>query len=179
MTIAEAIEKADALTPNGYTQNAKVEWLSRLDLTVYNEILKTHENMPLAFAKAWGVENWNDSTSYGLGAMVVYKGLLLESLKASNTVEPKDINWADPEWKPVEIDFEGYGDDVEINMTLLIPEPYCHIYLKWIETQINYQNGDYGRYNNSLQAFRDAYSDYRNWYNHNNMPLGRRLRFFR
>lgn len=39
MTIIEAINHADSLTPNGYTQDDKVYWLSTLDGMVMTQVL--------------------------------------------------------------------------------------------------------------------------------------------
>ena len=43
MTIIGAINKIDALKPNGYSQTEKVEWLSRIDGTIKKEIIDKHE----------------------------------------------------------------------------------------------------------------------------------------
>lgn len=43
MTISEAIARTDALKPNDYTQNEKIQWLSRADWQIKNEIIDTHE----------------------------------------------------------------------------------------------------------------------------------------
>ena len=43
MTIIEAINRADRLKPNTYSQQDKVNWLSTLDGIVKKEIIDTHE----------------------------------------------------------------------------------------------------------------------------------------
>ena len=43
MTIAEVISKVDALKPNTYTPEDKVEWLSTLDARVKSQIIDAHE----------------------------------------------------------------------------------------------------------------------------------------
>ena len=43
MTIIEAINKIDALKSNTYSQEDKIDWLSRLDLMVKQQIIDTHE----------------------------------------------------------------------------------------------------------------------------------------
>lgn len=43
MTIIEAINKTDSLTPNNYTQSDKIKWLSTLDGNVKKQIIDTHE----------------------------------------------------------------------------------------------------------------------------------------
>ena len=42
MTIAEAISKVDALKPNTYTPEDKVDWLSALDSRVKSQIMDAH-----------------------------------------------------------------------------------------------------------------------------------------
>lgn len=50
MTIAEAISKTDALKPNTYTPEDKIDWLSTLDARVKSQIIDTHEcNEPIFF----------------------------------------------------------------------------------------------------------------------------------
>lgn len=43
MTIAEVISRVDALKPNSYTPEDKVEWLSNLDARVKSQIIDAHE----------------------------------------------------------------------------------------------------------------------------------------
>lgn len=43
MTIKEAIDKVDTLCPNQYSEEIKVDWLSRLDYQIFNDIILTHE----------------------------------------------------------------------------------------------------------------------------------------
>ena len=43
MKIIEAIQKVDALKPNNYSQEDKIEWLSTLDGIIKREIIDTHE----------------------------------------------------------------------------------------------------------------------------------------
>ena len=43
MTIAEVISKVDALKPNTYTPEDKIDWLSNLDARVKSQIIDAHE----------------------------------------------------------------------------------------------------------------------------------------
>ena len=43
MTIKECIDLVDNVKPNQYSIEDKVEWLSYLDGTIINDVLKTHE----------------------------------------------------------------------------------------------------------------------------------------
>lgn len=48
MTIREAIDRADTLKPNQYTDELKIQWLSELDNRIYNDLFLTHEDNPYA-----------------------------------------------------------------------------------------------------------------------------------
>lgn len=123
MTIIEAINGIDALKHNTYTQNNKVEWLSRLDSMVKKFIIDTHE----------GAE---------------------------------------------EVTFTGYDDSTDTSTELLVPAPFDEVYLRWMEAQIDYYNGEYDKYNNAIDMFNTAYNGYMNYYNRNHMPKGKSLKFF-
>jgi hypothetical protein len=76
------------------------------------------------------------------------------------------------------IDFTGYGPDVDPETELLIPAPFDEAYLRWLEAQIDYANGEYSKYNNSIDMFNTAWTAYQNWYNRNHMPKGKRIKYF-
>ena len=76
------------------------------------------------------------------------------------------------------ISFSGYDDDTALDTELLAPAPYDEMYLRWLEAQMDYANGEYDRYNNSITMFNTAYSDYERYYNRMNMPKGKKLKFF-
>ena len=77
-----------------------------------------------------------------------------------------------------EVTFTGYDDSTDLQTELLIPAPYDEAYLRWMEAQIDYTNGEYGKYNNSIDMFHTSYSDYQNYYNRTHMPKGNKFKFF-
>ena len=70
------------------------------------------------------------------------------------------------------VSFGGYDDKTPMDTELLVPEPFDEIYLLWLEARIDYANGEYDKYNNSITMYNAAYDAYANYYNRNNMPLG-------
>ena len=77
-----------------------------------------------------------------------------------------------------DIVFKGYDEYADLNTVLLVPAPYDDIYLRWLEAQIDYVNGETGKYNNSLVAYNDAYDLYWRHYNRTHMPKGTKIKFF-
>ena len=73
--------------------------------------------------------------------------------------------------------FNGYTEETNLLTELLVPAPYDDIYIRYIEIQIDYANGEYGKYNNSKVMFNVAYSDFEKYYNREHMPLKRGKRF--
>ena len=78
-----------------------------------------------------------------------------------------------------DVNFTGYDDLTDLQKTeLLVPEPYDEMYLKWMEAQIDYYNGEYERYNNAIEMFNTLYEDYQNHYNRTHMPKGKKMKYF-
>ena len=74
--------------------------------------------------------------------------------------------------------FTSYDENTDINTELLIPAPYDDVYLRWLEAQIDYHNGEYDKYNNAILVYQAAYDAFANYYNRNHMPKGTKMKFF-
>lgn len=66
--------------------------------------------------------------------------------------------------------FEGYTPDTSLDTELLVPAPYDDIYIRWLESRIDYANGEYNKYNNSATAYNAAFEAYSRYYNMHHMP---------
>ena len=71
--------------------------------------------------------------------------------------------------------FNGYNEQTAGNTELLIPEPFCEIYQRYLEAQIHYANQEEDRCNNASDAFAVLWNAFRNWYNRHHMPVGRQF----
>ena len=76
------------------------------------------------------------------------------------------------------VTFTGYDDKTDLNTELLVPAPFDEMYLRWLEAQIDYHNGEYDKYNNAVLMYQTAYDGYANYYNRNHMPLGKKIKYF-
>lgn len=114
----------------------------------------------------------------------------LDSLKHNTYTQSDKIAWLsrldnmvkkhiiDTHEGAYEITFTGYDDSTDPQTELLVPEPFDEVYLRWMEAQIDYSNGEYDKYNQSILMFKAAYDGYANYYNRNNMPLGKSFKYF-
>lgn len=75
-----------------------------------------------------------------------------------------------------EIYFYGYTEN-DMETELLVEAPYDVLYLRWLEAQIDYYNGEIARYNNSMMMYQTAYDTYDRFYNRTHMPKGQTLKF--
>lgn len=78
--------------------------------------------------------------------------------------------------------FAGYSPDMseaeQKAATLLIGEPYDSVYIHYLEAQIDYANGEYGRYNNSTAMYQADLEAFSCWYNRTHMPTGEKRFLF-
>ena len=57
---------------------------------------------------------------------------------------------------PYELDVQGEPTAAE----LIVPYPFDRLYLQYLLAQIDYANGEYAKYQNSMQMFNACYTDY-------------------
>ena len=76
------------------------------------------------------------------------------------------------------VDFKGYNTETSLDTVLIVPAPYDEIYVKWLEAQIDYNNGETSKYVNSMTMYNSAYSTFERFYNRTNMPKGKSFKFF-
>ena len=72
--------------------------------------------------------------------------------------------------------FEGYTDQ-DMGTDLLVSAPYDEMYIRWLEAQIDYYNGEIARYNNSMMMYQAAFDAYQRYYNRTHMPKGQTLKY--
>ena len=67
-------------------------------------------------------------------------------------------------------DFAGYSED-KLSVPLIVPSPYDRLYTAYLKMQIDKENGETARYNNSAAEFNSYMMEYRKYYNKTHMPL--------
>lgn len=114
----------------------------------------------------------------------------IDELKPNQYTQPTKIAWLsslDAQIKAEIIDthegadgqpFKEYTDNTDIDTVLLVPTPYEDLYIAWLEAKIDYTNGEYTKYNNSITLFNDRYAAFERYYNRTHMPLGTKFKYF-
>lgn len=58
----------------------------------------------------------------------------------------------------------------DMDTELLVKSPYDDVYINYLSAQVDFHNGEYARYNNSMVMYNMLLSAFADWYNRNNMP---------
>ena len=67
--------------------------------------------------------------------------------------------------------FDGY-DEANPDMTLLVPYPYDEdVYNYFLQSQIDKENGEMAKYNQSVTMYNNAFKIFQDWYNRTHLPL--------
>ena len=74
--------------------------------------------------------------------------------------------------------FLGYDGVTALTKKMLVPAPYDEMYIRWLEAQIDYANGEYGKYNNSITMYNAAFSAYEKYYNRIHKPIQKNFTHF-
>ena len=156
MTIIEAIDKINELKPNDYAQNDKIAWLSTCDGIIQRNIVDKHSVREYAPYDMPVPPPQKDDMSWTLDL-----GKPPMPIPAENRPE-----------------FKGYDEHTDLNTKLLAYPPYDELYITWLESKIDYYNGEYTKYNNAVLAFNDQMQAFENDYNRRHIPLGRRIRYY-
>lgn len=114
----------------------------------------------------------------------------IDSLKPNNYTPEDKIAWLsslegiikkeiiDTHKGSENVTFEGYNENTALDTVMLVPKPYDDVYVKWLEAQIDYTNGEINRYENSMIAYNTLYSTFARYYNRTHLPLGKSIKFF-
>ena len=114
----------------------------------------------------------------------------IDSLKPNSYTQEDKIKWLsildgiikkeiiDTHEGSEDVTFDGYEPDTDVTTVLLVPFPYDDVYVKWLEAQIDYTNGETTKYNNSMAMYNTAYSAFERYYNRTYMHKATNIKYF-
>ena len=74
--------------------------------------------------------------------------------------------------------WQRYTPQTDPNQEMLIGDPYDSIYVHWLESRIDYYNGEYAKFNNTNAVFQADLREWEKYWNRNHLPKGRIIRYF-
>lgn len=75
------------------------------------------------------------------------------------------------------IAFSDYTTETPTDTVLLVPHPHDEMYLRFMEAQIGYHNGEIKKYNNAMALFNADFEAFAKHYKSTHMPKSRGTRF--
>ena len=115
----------------------------------------------------------------------------IDALKPNGYTQAEKIRWLStldgflhqeivvPHEGADELPFSAYDEDTPPETELLAQEPYGReLYLKYLEAQIDYYNGETARYNNSMTMYQAAYTAFARWYNRTQLPRSQKRKYW-
>lgn len=73
---------------------------------------------------------------------------------------------------------EPYDPAADIDAELMIEDPWSEVYVHWLSAQIDYYNGDLGRYQNSAVSYNSTFTAWANWFNRNHESEPKQLKVY-
>ena len=195
MTIKECLDYVDEIKPNAFSDETKTVWLNEAEGMVQTEILlRDLTECFQIFFTAQETTNITipDDHTIGIADKRVLRkfrpggeltdfapgGSYAADAAASLTIQ--DVNedglvFADGTFTatgttPVSATLNYDGSNVE----LLTPNPHSKIYPEYVIARIDYANGEYDKYDNTMQMFNAFWGEYSRWYARMYRPADRK-----
>lgn len=71
------------------------------------------------------------------------------------------------------VKFSGYDRNTKVDVThLIVPEPYCDLYIHYLCAKMSLYDGEMERYNNETNLYNAAKIRFVDYWNRTHMPLG-------
>lgn len=114
----------------------------------------------------------------------------IDAVNPNNYTQPEKVAWLstldgvikkeiiDTHEGAEAVTFAGYNEETPLDTELLVPAPYDEVYLFWLQSKIDYWNGEMGKYNNSIMMYNQAYENFEKAYNREHKPISKKLKFF-
>lgn len=71
------------------------------------------------------------------------------------------------------VELSPYTQQTPPKTELLVPWPYDDIYVRYLVMMIDFENGEFARYNNDAAAFNRIWQSWAGFYTHNHSPAAR------
>lgn len=114
----------------------------------------------------------------------------IDAVNPNNYSQPEKVSWLstldgvikkeiiDTHEGAEAVSFSGYNADTPLDTELIVPAPYDEVYLFWLQSKIDYWNGEMSKYNNSISMYNTAYAHFERAYNREHKPISKRFKFF-
>jgi len=197
MTIQECFDYVDEIKPNAFSNETKTVWLNEVEGMVQTEIFLnaetdvfeykyTHtENTPISFPDEHtiGLSDKKLLMKFRPGGKIIrfapgsiYSGnarseMTIQAINSDGLV--MDQTFGTTSTAEVTTELNYYGGDV----VLLAEAPHFKLYPEYIMARIDYANGEYDKYQNTMQMFNAFWGEFSRWFARTYNPADRKGRW--
>ena len=184
MTIKQLFDYIDEIKPNAFSNATKTVWLNEVEGMVQTEIFLLSEREVFEYRYAAEVSapiSFPDDRTMGFSDLTVMRnfrpggkltfspgapysdnaktGIVIQGVNADGLVFA-DGSFADIGTTEVttELSFDGSC------MELLVEPPHSKLYAEYVMARIDYANGEYDKYENSMQMFNAFWGEFSRWF---------------
>ena len=196
MTIKEVIDYVDDIKPNAFSNATKTIWLNEVEGQVMTEIFlwNEHEVFEYHYAsqdstgitfpdtKTLGIADKSVLRNYrpggkitmtptGIYANNAVSGAVIQAVNADGLVFAENT-FTDTGTTAVTttLNYDGSGS------VLLVEAPHSKIYGEYLIARIDYANGEYDKYANTMQMFNAFWSEFSRWFARVYAPADRHIK---
>ena len=73
--------------------------------------------------------------------------------------------------------YTGYSEGTPLDTVLIVPEPWCDLYIHYLESRIDYAYSDFDKYNNANMQFSEGYDAFAAWYHRTHSSKASRFKY--
>lgn len=189
MTLKELIKFVDDIKPNAFSAAAKTMWVNEIEgkiqtdvfLMAIEDILQYTYEDTLTNASVYFPDSktmaFIETPKLTPGGKIKISGLSIYTGNNSRTerkilsVEGNNVIFADGTFTdtgetPDACTIDYSGKDIE----LLVNPPHDKLYRAYLTAMIDYANGEYDKYGNTMQMFNQYYNEFVRWFMVNYRP---------
>ena len=194
MNIQTLFDYVDEIKPNAFSDDTKLVWLNEVEGQVQTEVFLLNERevieyclsatvtTPITFpdSKTMGIADKDVLKKFRPGGKLTFSPGSPYAANAKTDIAIQGVN-ADGLLFPAGT-FSVTGDtEVSTELTfdgstteLLVEPPHSKLYAEYVMARIDYANGEYDKYQNSMQMFNAFWGEFMRWFARVYCPAGRR-----
>ena len=187
MKLSDLITYIDAVKPNAFTDAVKTSWINEVEGMIMSDVMllsladiQTYTYIYSSVYTDVGISFPTTETmllpvrsDFHIGGMVVVADLVTHS--ANNSATARKILDISADGLTLTFADESFtaGEDLDSAGTLtfdgsatvlMVPAPHDKLYRTYLSAMIDFANGEYDKYNNSMILYNKQYGDFVNWY---------------
>lgn len=194
MTIQQVFDYVDEIKPNAFSNETKMVWLNEVEGLVQTEIFLWNDSECFEYNYAYSgdasvyfpdehtmaftdtsllkhfrpggiIRDFDPASPYSGNA---FTARTIQSITDFGLVFAE--SFADTGTEPITAAIDYYGGDVE----LLVSVPHSKIYGAYLIAKVDFANGEYDKYNNTVTMFNSYWGEFSRWFARVYGPAGRR-----